>query len=115
MLWELDCLFCKHNAADARISCLPEALLRSADAFRSMYDEHIGLQSRAEQKLRAYDPTDLQAEVLIKNHVPPRYIVGVVFPDTPSKEKHAHLTTKRKVVEHSRNKGFFASRSYVRR
>jgi hypothetical protein len=115
VLWDLDCLFCKHNAADARISGLPEELLCSVDAFKSMYDEHIGLKSRAEQKLRTYDPTDVQAEVLIKNHVPAKYIVGVVFPDAPSKDKHAHLTTKRKVVEHSRNKGFFASRSYVRR
>lgn len=115
VLWDLDCLFCKHNAADARISRLPETSLCSIDAFKSMYDEHAGLQSRADQKLRTYDPTDVQAEILIKNHVPSKYIVGVVFPDTPSKEKHAHLTTKRKVVEHSRNKGFFASRSYVRR
>ena len=115
VLWDLDCLFCKHNAADARISRLPEASLCSIDAFKSMYDEHVGLQSRAEQKLRTYDPTDVQAEILIKSHVPAKYIVGVVFPDTPSKEKHAHLTTKRKVIEHSRNKGFFATRSYVRR
>ena len=115
VIWDLDCLFCKHNAADARISSLPEEYLCSIDAFKSMYDEHAGMQSRDEQKLRTYDPTDVQAEVLIKNHVPAKYIVGIVFPDTPSKEKHAHLTTKRKVIEHSRNKGFFASRSYVRR
>lgn len=115
VLWDLDCLFCKHNAADARISRLPDEYLGSIDAFKSMYDEHASLPSRAEQKLREYDPTDVQAEILIRDHVPAKYIVGVVFPDTPSREKHAHLTTKRKVVEHSRNKGFFASRSYVRR
>ncbi|HAF44063.1 MAG TPA: DUF4433 domain-containing protein [Gallionellaceae bacterium] len=115
VLWDLDCLFCKHNAADARISNVSDELLSSPAALKSMYEEHIGLPSRAVQKLRKYDPTDVQAEVLIKGHVHPKYIVGVVFPDTPSKERHAHLTTKRKVIEHSRNKGFFAARSYVRR
>lgn len=115
VLWDLDCLFCEHNAADARIAGLPEDYLCTVDAFKSMYDEQIDLPNRQEQSLRTYDPTDVQAEVLIKHHVPAKYIVGVVFPDARTKDKYAHLTTKRKVVEHSRNKGFFASRSYVRR
>lgn len=108
-------MFCKHNAADARISSLPDEFLSSVEALKSMYEEFPEIASRAEQKLRPYDPTDVQAEVLIKDHIPPKYIVGVVFPDSRSKERYAHLTTKRKVIEHSRNKGFFAARSYVRR
>jgi hypothetical protein len=115
VLWELDCLFCKHNAADANISSQPDSVLSEPKALKSMYDEHNHLDSREDQKLRKYDPTDVQAEVLVKKHIPSKYIVGVVFPDKPSKDKHAHLTSKRKVIQHSHNKGYFAARSYVRR
>lgn len=115
VLWEHECLFCKHNAADARISCLSDKELSTPEALLSMYDELNGVDSRAEQKLRTYDPTDVQAEVLVKGNIPPKFIVGVVFPDRPSKDKYSHLTSKRKVIQHSRNKGYFASRSYVRR
>jgi hypothetical protein len=115
VLWELDCLFCKYNAADVRMSSQPDSVLLEPESLESMFDEHQHLNSREEQKLRKYDPTDVQAEVLVKGHIPPKYIVGVVFPDKPSKEKHEHLMTKRKVIQHSRNKGYFASRSYVRR
>lgn len=115
VLWELDCLFCKHNAADNRISQLSNESLSVVDALKAMYDEHDGMPSREDQRLRKYDPTDVQAEVLIEKHIPAKYLVGIVFPDKPSREKHANLTKKRKVIEHSRNKGYFASRSYVRR
>lgn len=115
VLWELDCLFCKHNAADIRISTAPDSDLSSPAALRGLYQEHPNMEDRNSQKLRCYDPTDVQAEILIKEHIPSKYIVGVVFPDTPSRERFAHLTSKRKVVEHAKNKGFFAARSYVRR
>lgn len=115
VLWELECLFCKHNAADARISNLPDETLSKPEALLSMYDELSGVDDREDQKLRIYDPTDVQAEVLVKENIPSKFIVGVVFPDRPSKEKYSHLTAKRKVIQHSRNKGYFASRSYVRR
>ncbi|MDO6464918.1 DarT ssDNA thymidine ADP-ribosyltransferase family protein [Pseudoalteromonas carrageenovora] len=115
VLWELDCLFCKYNAADIRISTQADNSLETVEAFLGMFDESPLLDSRDAQKLRKYDPTDLQAEVLIKGGIPPKYIVGVVFSDKPSKSKFETLTSKRKVLLHSHNKGYFASRNYVRR
>jgi hypothetical protein len=115
VLWELDCLFCKHNAADARISCLSDAVLSASTALRSMFEEIEGLDGREDQKLKVYDPTDPQAEVLVNQSISPNYIGGIVFSDKPSKDQYQHLSEKIQLVQHSRNKGFFASRSYVRR
>ncbi|OCH14605.1 DarT ssDNA thymidine ADP-ribosyltransferase family protein [Aliivibrio logei] len=115
VLTELDCMFCKHNAADARISSESDEELAKAKSLASMYEEIASLPSREEQKLNIYDPTDVQAEVLIRDHIPAKYIVGIAFPDKPSKERFEKQTKKRKVVVHSRNKGLFGSREYVRR
>lgn len=115
VLWELDCLFCRHNAADIRISRMPDHQLSTIDAFQDMYREMAGLDSRETQSLRSYDPTDEQAEVLIRGHIPSKYIVGVVFADKPSRARFEEALKKRKVILHSKNKGYFASRSYVRR
>lgn len=115
VLWDLECLFCKHNAADGRISGLSDADLSSAPALREMFDEIPSLDSREEQRLKIFDPTDPQAEVLVNQSIPADYIGGIVFPDRPSKDQYQHLSERLKLVEHSRNKGFFASRGYVRR
>ena len=115
VLWELDCLFCKHNAADARISCLSDAALSASTALRRMFDEIEGHEGREEQKLKLYDPTDPQAEVLVNQSILPNYIGGIVFSDKPSKDQYQHLSDRIQLVQHSRNKGFFASRNYVRR
>ncbi|MBS8271052.1 DUF4433 domain-containing protein [Halomonas litopenaei] len=115
VLWELDCLFCKHNAADGRISCLSNVELASPEALRNMFDEIEGLEGREEQRLKVYDPTDPQAEVLVNQSIPACYIHGIAFPDRPSKDQYQHLSGHIKLIEQSRNKGYFASRSYVRR
>ncbi|HCD1288798.1 TPA: DUF4433 domain-containing protein [Vibrio parahaemolyticus] len=115
VLTDLDCMFCKHNAADARISGLTDEELAKPESLAGMYDEIAGLPSRGDQKLRAYDATDVQAEVLIRDHIPAKYIVGIAFQDKPSRDKFEELAGKRKIVVHSRNKGLFGAREYVRR
>ena len=65
ILWRLECAFCRHNAADSRISSLLLDELTDEGTFRGMFDEIDGLPTRAEQKLKPYDPTDVQAEVLV--------------------------------------------------
>lgn len=108
-------MFCKHNAADVRISGLTDEELAKPESLAGMFDEIAGLQSRDDQKLRTYDATDVQAEVLIRDHIPAKYIVGIVFQDKPSKDRFEELAGKRKMVVHSRNKGLFGAREYVRR
>lgn len=114
VLWTKECAFCRHNAADARISRQDLATLKTAEAFAGVFDEIEGNDSRQQQKLRAYDPTDVQAEVLVFDVVEPDLVIGAVFETEAVKHAHAgHLGT-RQILVNSPNKGYFAARSYVR-
>ena len=76
LLWELDCLFLKNNAADGRMSNKNDDELSNIDAFKSMYEEMDDFDSREEQCLESYDPTDKQAEILVLDEVPIEYMLG---------------------------------------
>jgi hypothetical protein len=115
VLWSQDCLFCKHNAADSRISRLPINDLMGVSAFRGMYDEICGYESRAEQHLQNYDPTDVQAEVLVVDSIKISDIGGVVFPSRQAKKDFAEMLGGIQAKIHAENKGYYASRSYKRK
>ncbi|OOG49142.1 DarT ssDNA thymidine ADP-ribosyltransferase family protein [Rhodanobacter sp. C01] len=115
VLWTKDCAFCCHNAADARISRQPLAVLKTPQAFAGMFDEIVGLTSREEQKLQVCDPTDVQAEVLVFDVIEPRYIVGAIFETAIARDAYAGYLGERKTYLHANNKGMFASRGYARK
>lgn len=71
ILWELDCLFCPTNAANAAISSSNDEALSGSSALQHMF-------SNQSTKLRACDPTDSQAEVLVNSHIPTKYIESVL-------------------------------------
>ena len=50
ILWAKNCAFCRHNAADGRISGQLLANLMTPQAFQGMYEEIEGLTTREEQK-----------------------------------------------------------------
>ena len=85
----------------------PESLL-------GMFDEIEGEVSRAEQRLKISDPTDVQAEVLVFDVIEPQYILGVIYEKALVRDAHAHLLGERKAYVHANNKGMFASRKYDR-
>lgn len=114
LLWEAKCAFCKHNAADGRISRLPVDQIVGHIALSQMFDELEGHRSRADQKLKPCDPTDPQAEILMFNIVEPRKIVGVVFRDKATKQRYGKDHPNLKVWYHREGKGIFSSRTYVR-
>jgi len=64
ILWEENCLFTKHNAADMRMRKISQ-MLGNPDDFESIFSEHNDIRS----KLRNSDPTDPQAEVLVFNNI----------------------------------------------
>lgn len=116
VLWQKECAFCCHNAADARISRQPVEALMTEAAFRGMFDEIDGFASREEQKLKVYDPTDVQAEVMVFDIIEPEYIRGIVFNSKEAKDAYSHLLTEeQKAWLHVKNKGLFGTRSYSRR
>ncbi|HBO4309895.1 TPA: DUF4433 domain-containing protein [Pseudomonas aeruginosa] len=114
VLWMKDCAFCRHNAADNRISQQPLEQLKSVDAFRAMYEEIEGLEPREDQRLYAYDPTDVQAEVLVFDVIEPHYIIGAAFQSLDVRNAHQALLPQRQIQTYSPGRGLFASRSFVR-
>jgi hypothetical protein len=115
VLWEKECAFCKHNAADGRISCLPLNSLKTPQAFQELFTEIPMFQMREDQALKNFDPTDVQAEVLVCDVIEPEMIVGVVFDSASTRDNYTIHMGGRKAYVHAKNKGLFASRSYVRK
>ena len=115
ILSEKDCAFCMHNAADGRISCEDLNTLRKVEALAGMFEEIDGVIPRAEQKLRAYDPTDVQAEVLVFDVIEPRYIYSAAFETKAVQDRHSASLGDRSIIAAGRNKGYFGSRGYSRK
>lgn len=115
ILWKKNCAFCCHNAADGRISSQPLTNLMTPQAFSGMYQELTDIPSREEQKLKTYDPSDVQAEVLVFDVIEPHYIASVVFEKAAARDAYAEYLGDRKMYLHANNKGMFASRGYSRK
>ncbi len=115
VLWTKECAFCRHNAADARISTQPLALLKTSKAFSDMFEELPAGTSRSEQNLKPFDPTDVQAEVLVLDTLPPACILGAIFQSPAVRDAQGPHLGERKTYVHARDRGMFASRSYVRK
>ena len=114
VLWNYECAFCKHNAADNLISGQNINDLKSVSAFEGMYDEFPWVRSRVDQKLKPYDPTDVQAEVLVFDIIDPKYIVGIVFPDQSLARDYQDIIGNREALVHRPRKDFYGSRSFSR-
>lgn len=115
ILWEKDCAFCRHNAADGRISWQPVSTLKTLEVFQGLFSEIDTYPSRAEQCLKKYDPTDIQAEVLVFDVIEPELIRAIVFNSAEDKGAYADLMGEIRAFVHKPNKRFFASRNYVRK
>lgn len=114
VLLEKTVLFCKHNAADKRISQAPDHELGGGHAFSAMFCEIEGVEPRAEQSLKAPDPTDVQAEVLVRGMIEPEYFDGVVFRTAVALNEHQdQLGDLRAYLSDQR--GFFADRGFYRK
>ncbi|HIE4194040.1 MULTISPECIES: DarT ssDNA thymidine ADP-ribosyltransferase family protein [Burkholderia] len=86
VLWELPCAFCTTNAASNRVSNVPIDQRTGLDAFQAMYDDFDDI-VRADLRLMDYLPTNPQAEVLMLEGVPRKYIMGVAVEDKKMKDR----------------------------
>lgn len=114
ILTEKTILFCKHNAADKRISKAADHTLSSVDAFEGMFCELDGVDSRADQQLKDADPTDLQAEVLVRGVIETEYFDGVVFRTAAAAMKYKAELGSIKGYR-SDQRGLFAHRGFYRK
>lgn len=86
VLWELDCAFCRENAASSRVTDIQLEERKSLEAFKSMFQDFYSI-SRESLDIPDNYPTNPQAEVLILESVPNEYILGVIVNDKVKKEK----------------------------
>jgi hypothetical protein len=112
VLWTHDCAFCKHNAADSRISATPLDDLKTELAFAELFNDHEGF-DRTGDRLKGSDPTDVQAEVLVFEPILPAQIYGVAFQRSAIKNQYDPIFSDRKSVLHG-DRGFFSDRRYHR-
>jgi len=114
LLLKHESAFCKYNAADGAIIHQDINTLKSPEALMSMFEELDSQRSRADQKLKSYDPTDVQAAMLTFDTIPKCYIGAVVFPDKASSEKYKGTIGGCKSYVHNPNKGFYGTRTFAR-
>ncbi|QFT39672.1 MULTISPECIES: DarT ssDNA thymidine ADP-ribosyltransferase family protein [unclassified Vibrio] len=114
VLWNSECMFFKHNAADGKMSALEDHEVKGLEALQALYEEIDGFDSRAEQQLEDFDPTDKQAEVLIENRVAVEDLLGVYVSNRMVKKKYKDLLGDVKIKIHLPDKGVYASRRYRR-
>jgi hypothetical protein len=115
VLWSKDVLFCRHNAADTRVSKVSSDTLRQAETFTSLFEELEGVESRLEQGIKDCDPTDVQAEALVMEPIEPEFILGALFNDKATLDAFTPHFGKRKLILHEGRKGVFANRTYYRK
>lgn|GEM_PF-934894 len=111
ILWEKECGFYKHNAADSRMRNLPREVASSSKAFREMFET---ADVDRENWLSAYDPSDPQAEVMVYEKISPSLIEAVAFETRATAEKWANLLGGIETIHARAGKGLFGPRGKVR-
>jgi hypothetical protein len=107
LLWEKNCAFYRYNAADARVSREPREKMKSIQALRDVFSEDSGPR---EASLRAFDPTDPQAEILVYETISPSYIEAVAFETREVRMKYMDVVGGLESFYAGQGKGLFGAR-----
>ncbi|RIK14797.1 MAG: hypothetical protein DCC51_15410 [Anaerolineae bacterium] len=83
ILWELDCAFCRENAASNAVRQTLLSNRKKANALDELFDDYPEV-SRADSRVPSFFPTHPQAEVLVFKPIPIKYFKTVFFPDENS-------------------------------
>lgn len=106
--------FCRNNAADRRMRSLSLAERMTANAFSSMFASADDLPARESDRLQLYDPTDVQAEVLVFDRLPPGRIKSAAFMNTRTLRRYSEYLGDRPLSVHADRTGLFGLRSHAR-
>ena len=92
ILWELDCAFCEENAAAKTVRDIPLKERKKSDALKGMFadvcrDTNEIIYERQSLQIPNHYPTHPQAEVLVFNPIPVKYIKEVHFYNETSLEQ----------------------------
>ncbi len=91
ILFEYKCAYCWANAGDASMYNKPLQSRMGTDAFIDLYSNHNGYPKREETKINDWFPTNPQAEVLVFDVIPLKYIDSINFQDCTTLNNFKHL------------------------
>lgn len=111
ILWEQQCGFFKHNAADARMLNQPRKKVSTAAALLEMFETCDG---QRDAWLRRFDPTDPQAEVMVYDTIEPRHIQTIAFETKAARDRWKPVLSGIDTICPDPNKGLFSSRRKAR-
>lgn len=109
ILWAEDCLFCAHNAADARMIGRSATVLAATEAFEAFFST----EGRADV-LKSCDPTDVQAEVMVASRIAPRWIEAVAFETNDALRANRWSLGGAEAFACGKDSGLFAPRQLMR-
>ncbi len=107
VLWQLDCAFYCHNAADSRMISQSREQMKSAQSLTEMFGSGEG----REAHLRPCDPTDAQAEIMVYETIDPKYIEAVAFETKEARSRHKNVLGGLSSFYAGPNRGLFAART----
>lgn len=115
VLWSIDSLFCYENAAntDVRRETIDER--KTLRAFERMFAAPANGASRDDQGLETYDPTSVQAEVLVMERIPQEMILEIVFRSKTTMERYRSILGDILCSVSANGPGYFGARTYARR
>ena len=98
VLWELDCAFCQENAASSKVRYIPLEDRKKTDALKSMFvdvcrDTKGDVYERQSLQIPNHYPTHPQAEVLVFDPIPVKYIKEVHFYNETALEQWRYSNT----------------------
>lgn len=114
VLWLKPALFCSQNAASNAMRLQSREQRASVEAFQAMYSDVVGQLQRQQQVLMPYDPTDVQAEVLIGDVIEPVFIRKAVFNNPATRERYWPTNSAVHCQLVQPNGSVFAGREYSR-
>lgn len=116
VLWEKDCAFFKHNAADGRVNDIPLHFLKGLAAFRRIFSgEQVHLASESGDIRAIFDPVDVQAEVMVFDVIEPGMIKKAYFNDKAAMLSCLPHLLDGVAVFVGNGASVFSSRAYFRR
>jgi hypothetical protein len=78
ILWELNCAFCRDNAASNHVRSIPLETRSNSNSLKELYMDY-GTFRRNDLRIPDSNPTNPQAEILVFDHIAPQYINSVHF------------------------------------
>lgn len=97
-----ECLFYPCNAASGLVNSVPTDNYKGAEAFENMF-----------QNENSY-PQDVQAEIMVKGVIDPKYIQGCAFTKQQYIDEYRAKFPNLKFLLHPTNRGFFGKREWTK-